>query len=71
MMNKDLISSNINEIDSKKDEIIQNNLGKITISNSIKKSSIENEKKHKKKILDEETSAKKAKKTSRCSKNTG
>lgn len=54
MMNKDLISSNINEIDSKKDEIIQNNLGKITISNSIKKNSIENEKKHKKKILDEE-----------------
>lgn len=36
MMNKDLISSNINEIDSKKDEIIQNNLGKITIFNSIK-----------------------------------
>ena len=36
-MDKQLMTNNSNENNNKKEIIIQNNLGKITISNSIKK----------------------------------
>ena len=54
MINKNVIPSNLNEIDNKKEEIIQNNLGKITISNNIKKNNEKNKKGNNKKVIDEE-----------------
>ncbi len=54
MINKNVITSNLNEIDNKKEEIIQNNLGKITISNNIKKNNEKNKKGNNKKVIDEE-----------------
>lgn len=54
MINKNVIPSNLNEIDKKKEEIIQNNLGKITISNNIKKNNEKNKKGNNKKVIDEE-----------------
>ena len=54
MINKNVIPSNLNEIDNKKEEIIQNNLGKITISNNIKKNNKKNKKGNNKKVIDEE-----------------
>lgn len=50
-MDKQLMTNNSNENNNKKEIIIQNNLGKITISNSIKKNNAENKKKR---VLDEE-----------------
>ena len=53
MINKNVIPSNLNEIENKKEEIIQNNLGKITISNNIKKNNEKNKKGNNKKVIDE------------------
>lgn len=48
-MNKKMKPKYLEKFDNKKEEIIQNNLGKITISNSIKKNN-----ENRKKVLDEE-----------------
>lgn len=53
-MNEKIRPSYLNEFDNKKEEVIQNNLGKITIYNSIKKNNEKNKNENKKKVLDEE-----------------
>lgn len=53
-MNEKISQSYLNKFDNKKEEVIQNNLGKITISNKIKKNNGKNKKENKKKVLDEE-----------------
>ena len=53
-MNEKIRPSYLNELDNKKEEVIQNNLGKIIISNRIKKNNEKNKKENKKKVLDEE-----------------
>lgn len=53
-MDKKLTPSKCNEIDNNKEVVIQNNIGKITISNNIKKNNENNKKRNKKKVLDEE-----------------